>query len=155
MIGYEREIADSMERRSIIGLLGCVALFFGVFAPILKAPIIGSVNYFNNGKGDGVIIMFLAGISLILIFARIFKGLWITGLAAMAFMVGAFIKFQRRLGEMKSSLNAELGDNPFKGIADLAANSVQMQWGWALLIVGAALLIAAAASKDQSRNTTS
>jgi len=33
----------------------------------------------------------------------------------------------------------------------MAMQSVQLQWGWALLIVGAALVIASAAVKEESK----
>ncbi len=139
-----------MDKRKLVGMIGCAALLLGVFAPIVKAPIIGSMNYFNNGKGDGVIIIALAVVSFIFLLTQFYKGLWITGLGALAFTLGALIKLQRKLGEMKSDLRVELEDNPFKDLADLAADSVQMQWGWALLIIGAAMIVAAASMKGPS-----
>ena len=51
---------------------------------------------------------------------------------------------------MKSQMESELAGNPFRGLADMAMQSVQLQWGWALLIVGAGLVIAGAAMKDES-----
>ena len=47
------------DRRQIIGLLGCVLLFVGVFMPIVSVPVAGSMNYFKNGHGDGVLILIL------------------------------------------------------------------------------------------------
>jgi len=48
-------------------------------------------------------------------------------------------------------MESELAGNPFRGLADMAMQSVQLQWGWALLIVGAALVIASAAIKDEAQ----
>ncbi len=49
---------------------------------------------------------------------------------------------------MKTHTDTELKDNPFRGVAEFAVESVQLQWGWAVLVIGIALLIAAAAMKD-------
>jgi len=48
-------------------------------------------------------------------------------------------------------MKSQLADNPFRGLADMVMQSVQLQWGWALLIVGAAMLIASAALKEEPK----
>ena len=136
-----------MELKQILGVAGSLLLFVGVFVPIISMPIIGSLNYFQNGKGDGVIILVLALISLVLTLTRKYKALLITGLLSLAVMLFTFISFKMRINDMKNSL----GDNPFaKGIADLALQTVQIQWGWAVLVIGACLIIAAAVVKNPS-----
>lgn len=51
-------------------------------------------------------------------------------------------------------MESELAGNPFSGIADMAMQSVQLQWGWALLVIGAALVIASAAVKENQLEQT-
>ncbi len=68
--------------KQLLGLIGSVVLFVGVFAPIVSIPIMGNMNYFQNGKGDGTIVLVLAVISLILVLLKKFKGLWLTGLVS-------------------------------------------------------------------------
>jgi hypothetical protein len=46
----------------------------------------------------------------------------------------------------------DLKDNPFRGLADVAVQSIQLQWGWAVLVIGIVLLVAAAAMKDTSKD---
>ena len=41
-----------------------------------------------------------------------------------------------------------LAGTPLRGLADKAVQSIQIRWGWALLVVGALLLIASAALKE-------
>ena len=53
------------------------------------------------------------------------------------------------MGQMKAQVETDLKDNPFRGLADLAIQSVQLEWGWAVLVIGVALLIATAAMKDR------
>ncbi len=150
-----RESSEPFERgnkkgtKQLLGLIGSAVLFVGVFTPIVSIPIMGNMNYFQNGKGDGVIVLVLAVISLILILLKKFKGLWFTGMGSMAIMIFTFINFQMAFVDTKTQMETELAGNPFRGIADMAMQSVQIQWGWALLIIGAVLVIASAAIKEK------
>lgn len=139
-----------METRKVIGLAGSAILFMGVFAPILSVPILGNINYFRNGEGDGAIILILAIISLVLVLGEKYRGLWLTGIIALVVMLSTFIHFQSAMSQTKADIDSKLTDNPFRGLADIAVHSVQLQWGWALLIVGAILLIISAAMKDDA-----
>jgi len=140
-----------MNTKQLLGLIGSIVLFVGVFAPIVSVPIMGNMNYFQNGKGDGTIILILSVVSLVLVLAKKYKGLWLTGLGSMAVMAFTFINFQMKMSEAKAQMETKLAGNPFRGLADIAMQSVQLQWGWALLIVGAALVIASAAIKEDSQ----
>ena len=137
-----------MKTRQLLGLIGSIVLFVGVFAPIVSLPIVGTLNFFRNGQGDGVIILILAAISVVLVLTQKYKGLWITGVGSIAVCLFTFIEFQSRMSQIKTDMESELSGNPFRGIADIAINSVQLEWGWALLIGGSVLVIAAAATKD-------
>ena len=135
-------------RKQILGLAGSIVLFVGVFTPIVSLPIVGSVNYFQNGHGDGVIVLILAAISLVLVLLKRFRWLWLTGLLSLGMMVFTFINFRMKMAQMTTEMETKLANNSFKGIASTSMQSVQIQWGWALLIVGAGLLIAAAAVRE-------
>ena len=142
-----------MSTKQGLGLMGSIILFVGVFTPIVSVPIMGNVNYFRNGKGDGTIVLLLAVISFILVLTKNYKGLWLTGIASLVAMLFTFINFQSRISQAKADMEWELEGNPFRGLADMAMQSVQLEWGWALLIVGAALVIASAAMKDESEQS--
>ncbi|MGB8989707.1 MAG: hypothetical protein WCC37_24130, partial [Candidatus Sulfotelmatobacter sp.] len=45
----------SSRTKQILAILGALLLFVGVFLPIVSMPIVGSLNYFHNGQGDGTI----------------------------------------------------------------------------------------------------
>jgi len=140
-----------MNTKQLLGLAGSIILFVGVFAPIVSVPIMGNMNYFQNGKGDGTIVLVLAVISFVLVLAEKHEGLWFTGLGSLAMMLFTFINFQSKMSQAKAEMESQLADNPFRGLADMAMQSVQLQWGWALLIVGAAMLIASAALKEEAK----
>ena len=139
-----------MNTKQMLGLVGSVVLFIGVFAPIVSVPIVGNINYFQNGQGDGMIILVLAAISLILVLMERYKALWFTGSASLALMLLTLVNFQTKMSQFKADMELELADNPFRGLADMAISSVQLQWGWALLVVGAALVIISAALKNKT-----
>jgi hypothetical protein len=138
-----------MEQKLIFGIIGSILLFVGVFTPIVSIPIVGSINYFNNGKGDGVIILVLSLVSFILVLSRVYKGLLFTGLGSLAVLIFTFINFYNKMNEVTAQMETELADNPFKGLADTAINSVQLQWGWAILVVGSILIITSSAIKSK------
>ncbi|MHC0067539.1 type IV pilin-like G/H family protein [Nostoc sp. UIC 10890] len=136
-----------------LGILGAIILFIGVFTPIVSVPIAGSFNYFYNGKGDGVILIGIAIISLIIALKEKFKLLWWTGIASLGVLLLGLINFQMRISQLKSQMEDELAGNMFKGIADVAAQSIQLQWGWVILIIGTGLILAAAAIPERENLT--
>jgi len=138
-----------MNPRQLLGIAGSAILFVGVFAPIVSVPFAGGLNYFQNGRGDGTIILLLAVASLVLTLLKKYKGLWLTGLGSAAVLLFTFVMFQVRVSEMQSEMNRQLVGNPFAGLAKSMAGAVQLQWGWALLVVGAVLLICCAAMRDK------
>lgn len=138
-----------MNSKQLIGLMGSIVLFIGVFAPIVSIPIMGNLNYFQNGKGYGTIILVLAAISLVLVLAKKYKGLWFTGIGSLGVMIYTLVNFYLEMSQLKAYTESELADNPFSGLADMAIGSIQLQWGWALLVVGAVLVIISAAIKGE------
>lgn len=133
-----------MERKFILGLAGVATLTIGVFAPIVRLPVVGSLNYFRNGKGDGVVILVLALASLVITLWKNYKWLLLTGMFSVAVIVFTLINLQQRIADVKAKMESDLSNNPFRGIADIAIQSVQLEWGWVMMLIGAGLLILSA-----------
>jgi len=133
---YNRRLAHGdtsiNQKLQLVGTIGSAILLVGVFAPLVSAPIAGSINYIQNGKGDGTIILLLAVLSFILTLQKKYIGLWVTGIGSLAVTLFTFINLQIRMSEINHKLEGKM----FAGLAN-----VQFQWGWALLILGAVLLI--------------
>lgn len=144
----ERELSEGVGRKFLLGLMGSISLCIGVFAPLVSMPIVGTQNYFANGEGDGTIVLGLAVISFVLIFLKRYRALWLTGLGTLAMITFTFVRFQIVIGDMKSNMRSDLQGNPFAGMAEAMLGTVQIQWGWAALLVGSALLIASASVED-------
>jgi hypothetical protein len=129
------------DHRKIVGLIGSTVLLIGSICPIVSLPVVGSVNYLHNGRGDGLLIIAIAIASAYFALTSRYVQLRRTGLAALAVISTTLWMFQIKIGEIKASLERDLADNPFRGLADLAFSSVRLEWGWVLLIGGSMTLI--------------
>lgn len=75
-----------MKDSKTLALIGAALLFVGAFMPIISVPIMGSMNYFQNGKGDGVVIVLLAVATAIFAGGGYVKHVLWTGLAALGML---------------------------------------------------------------------
>lgn len=131
------EVTFKMDTPIILGLIGSFLLIIGVFTPLLSAPIIGDINYFQNGKGDGIYIVGLAVLSIACLLFRAFNGLWFTSVLSIALMGYTFMNLQSTITQLQKNAS---------GLGVAMAQSVQMSWGWGILIIGAILVFAAPVS---------
>ena len=132
----------------MFALSGSAALFLGVFAPLVSLPLIGNMNYFQNGEGDGVIILVLAMVSAGFAFWRKFRFIWYTAFGSAAVLIFTFVNFKMKMDAIAADMRNSLAGNPFSGIGEMALASIQLQWGWALLVLGIASLFIAAQLED-------
>ena len=129
--------------RQTLGVIGSLALFVGVFTPIISLPMVGAQNLFQNGRGDGMILLPIAALSLLVTVTKRFRWLILFGLASLGLLAVEYLFIQSRISEMRVSMERELADNPFRGFGDAMLQAVQLQWGWAVLVAGAAALTVA------------
>ena len=138
----------SREPKKLLGLIGSSLLFLGVLTPIINYPVIGSMNAFQHTQWNGPIILILAVISLFLSLTGRYNRLWVTGFLSLGVVAVTFMTIQFKLVALQEKMAMRLAGNPLRGLADKAVQSVQIRWGWALLVVGVLLLIASAALKE-------
>lgn len=143
--------SSQTETPMILAALGSAMLFIGAFLPVFKGPIIGELNYFNNGKGDGVIIVILAVVSLIFAIVKLYQALFLTGFGAFCVIAFSFINLQNKISDVQRQMSENLEGNPFRGAGEAMAQSFQMQYGWAILAVGALLIFGGALSSLQQQ----
>ncbi|RUR12431.1 hypothetical protein [Legionella septentrionalis] len=132
-----------------VGCLGVILLLIGIFSPIAAAPMIGDLNLFRNGKGDGIFILFLSSFWLVK-FMRAGR----MGLTILSMLIGGLIIYDlvftyNLIQNIKSDLANQLADNPFAGIANTMIGSIEMKWGWILLLLGASLMLLSSIVKDK------
>ncbi len=123
-----------MGRKRLLSLLGSAILCFGTFTPALSVPVLGNISYFACGKGDGTLIIALSLFSVLFALKNRYQALWYTGLASAVVVSFTYADLHKRMA----------------GIDPVMAQSYQLSWGWAVLIVGMGTLLAAAALKEKS-----
>ncbi len=138
-----------MQTRQTIALIAGVLLILGPFCPIVSFPIVGDITYFNNGKGDGTIVVVMGLATMGLAMMRRYLLLWLTGIASIGMAAFTFVQLRQRIGELNDKVSDNLKGNPFRGLADVAVQSVQIKWGLAVVVVGAVLAVAAAGMRDE------
>lgn len=141
-----------MSKRQVVGLIGSAMLFMGVFAPIVHLPIVGNLNYFMNGRGDGVIVILLAVISCIFVLLKKYKIVWLSGMVTLGVLFWTYINLQGRITSATEEMKSQLAGNPFAGLGELAMQSVQLQWGWVILALGGVLVIISAVLKEEDKS---
>jgi hypothetical protein len=128
------------DRRQLFGYVGAALLISGTFLPLVSLPIVGSINYFLNGKGDGVFVIGYGVLAIIFTAIKRYKLLWIPALLAVAQLTYALINFNQKLAEASSML-----ENNIFGAG--LASTIHLDWAWIVLFAGAGVLVAAAARK--------
>jgi hypothetical protein len=116
-------------------LLAAVVMAVGAFCPIVHLPIIGSINYVMGGRGDGIYVVGCAAAIIGLVIAGYRRTAGIVAAGALLIMTKAIIGMSPLISKAHVDLGRDAG--PFKGLGNLLANSVGLEWGWLLLIGGA------------------
>jgi len=151
-ISHSPPPAEKFSVRHVIGTIGAIILFVGVFTPIVNVPIMGPMNYFQNGKGDGAVVLVLAVLSLLAIVTRKDAILFFTSIGCLGALTFTFVNFKVSMDRLLGQAGGT--DDVFSGLAHLAVQSVQLQWGWAVLIVGACLTLAPLFVKSVPEDTS-
>jgi len=142
-----------MGKRQPFGIAGSILLFFGVFAPIVRVPTIGNINYFRFEKGYATIICILAAISLFLTIKNKRKWLYFTGIASFSIVAITFMHFYMKSLDTTINIERKLSWNPFHGFTDISMDNIRFQWGLAILITGSVFIILSAMMKAMKNNT--
>lgn len=128
----------SMPLKIKVALLGCALAAIGVFLPMLHAPIVGDVNYFLNGHGDGRYILLAAVIAGIFAYRDITWPSAIAGVLTLALLAWYYSHVQGMLAAAeKSAQNAGI----FSGLGEMLVQSIQIEYGFFVILVGGALML--------------
>lgn len=140
----------------VLGLGGAAALLLGFFCPILRLPIIGSMSYLSfigllvreGAVSEMTISAFLVlvavGIAVIVAILKQPPMFWIPGVSGCLAALLTLGKYFWMQGEMASKMKQDLEGNPFAGLAQAMVQSVSLDFGIGIIVIGAALVIAGA-----------
>jgi len=114
--------------------------------PIMSIPMLQiTVSYFEGGKGDGVYVLIFVLISIIFTLLKNYKYIWISIVGIIGTMSYSYFNINSRKLELENLVNSKLENNPigeiFQSFAELAINSVKIEWGWIIIIFGVLIYV--------------
>jgi hypothetical protein len=116
-------------------------LALGVFLPYVHIPLAGPVNLFFNGRGVGVFLLVAGVLGFLAILRRSQVLAGFLGISSLGTLVVHFFVVRHRLQEAAERAERDLSDSPFAALATGAIDAVQVQSGFGVMLVGAALLV--------------
>ena len=136
-----------MSTKQKVGLAGAFVLLAGVFLPYVSGSQAGTVSYWSHGGGGGTAVLGFALLSGFLVFVHKSIALWYTGLATAVLLTYSFVEYQFARDESLNKARASASDVTLGDLGELAAEVpvlVELQWGFAVMAVGAVLVLASA-----------
>ncbi|OFX74455.1 MAG: hypothetical protein A2X12_08810 [Bacteroidetes bacterium GWE2_29_8] len=135
-----------MSIKQLISFIGSLVIIIGVFMPIMSIPMLQiTVSYFEGGKGDGVYVLIFVLISIIFTLLKNYKYIWISIVGIIGTMSYSYFNINSRKLELENLVNSKLENNPigeiFQSFAELAINSVKIEWGWIIIIFGVLIYV--------------
>ena len=135
-----------MSIKQLISFIGSLVIIIGVFMPIMSIPMLQiTVSYFEGGKGDGVYVLIFVLISIIFTLLKNYKYIWISIVGIIGTMSYSYFNISSRKLELENLVNSKLENNPigeiFQSFAELAINSVKIEWGWIIIIFGVLIYV--------------
>ena len=134
----------------MVGLIGAFMMILGAFAPIISVPLAGGQNYFQNGQGDGVLMMLLGIISLVLIVARYYGYLIITGILGLLVLGYLYVSFRGTIREAQEKISAYEAYDPIgTSLGEVFVENIHIDWGFAVLLAASVMIIVASFLKEE------
>jgi hypothetical protein len=148
-----------MKKNQKTGIIGIILICIGLIVPLYTIPIIGTMSAFNllTSAEIGSVPNILISVTILLtIFSAILilnintiKYVWLTGISKLIIILGSLYYWISKINEIKDDYNRQMQGNPFKSLGDIFINSIKIEWGWAILIMGTLLIIASSFIKDK------
>lgn len=132
-----------------IALAGAALLLLGAFAPVVSLPIVGNVTLLQDGRSAGWIWIGIAIAAAYFATKDDDNAVGLIGKGGLILAVAWLFYTLIKLSDVRAEASKSLEGNPFKGFADAAMGTIQLQWGWAALFVGASMLIYAGSFSEK------
>ena len=139
-----------LDLPEMLALGGSLLIFLGAFTPVVSEPLVGGINFLKAGWPAYLTLLFAVA-SMVVVFARIKKMLWVTGGLLTLDLVGCLIGFFVQINSMSSDVGTKMGnsgnhqlDELGKSLGNAFVESIQLQWGCFILGLGAFLILVAA-----------
>jgi hypothetical protein len=128
----------------ILSMTGSLLLVIAPFAPFVSAPILGRITLFQQGKGDGVVLLVIALVALGLSLFRRYWFLWVSGALGLFEICNLFYFFYNRLPDAIENYKQQVGNSVFGSIGELTLSNVDPDWGAVVILIGTLLSLGVA-----------
>jgi hypothetical protein len=128
--------------RLTASIVGAGLVVVGIFMPFLGMPIFRDENYFEISAAGAIILLALAGLSLLAAAFRKFGWLYLTGAGSLGLLLYSIQKVSERKATVLSDLSQSLKGSPLHGLGVGFVKAVDYRYGWAVMLLGAIILIA-------------
>lgn len=129
-----------LEKKVLYSLIASIVMALGTLAPIVRLPVVGTINYLKDGRADGVVVLVVAIVAAYFSLLKKYSLVGHMGRISLTICLASLWHFQFALSKARESMD-ELGDNMFRGLGDAIIGSIGIEWGWVPLIGGAVSLI--------------
>jgi len=130
-----------MWLRRIFTLAGSSLIIAGTFVPFLGVRLLHDRTYWQLSSTGAIILVSLAVLSLVAAGFRKFGWLYLTGLGSLGLLFYSIQKVGEQKASVLSDISQSLEGSPLKGLGVGFVNSVDYRYGWALMLLGAIILI--------------
>jgi hypothetical protein len=117
-------------------VVGSLLLAIAPFAPFISAPVLGRITLFQQGKGDGVVLIVVSVVAMGLSLFGRYEFLWVSGALGLFEIGNLFYFFYQRLPEIIENYNCETKDNQFGFIGNITLAMFDADWGVMVLLLG-------------------
>ena len=143
-----------MRVKQFVSFIGSLILIIGIFMPLLSIPMLGiSMSYFDVNKNESILILLFVLISIIVTILNRYKYLWISIFGILLTLSYTFWNIHNKKADFESLIGGNMDDNPMggflQGFMELAINSVKIEWGWIIIILGVIAYIFASVLRDK------
>jgi hypothetical protein len=128
--------------RQIITVIAGLMMTIGAFVPIIGVPIFKDDSYFDLSPSGAMIIISLAGLSVLVALTKRFWGLYITGILALALVIYTFFSIQERKSTIQADIRDHVANNPLKSLSAKIVGATSLRYGFNLMFLGSGILVA-------------
>ncbi|HEY0117024.1 MAG TPA: hypothetical protein VGB54_15030, partial [Allosphingosinicella sp.] len=127
----------------IVALIGAALLGVGAFLPVVQIPKRGTVTFMQIEYAGIILLALVALIVALAAIGRLRHAVW-PGIASLVLTGYAYWRVQGEMAAMRARAGS-LQDDPLGAAQGMIAAGSRLEYGWAVLVFGAILVIAGAA----------
>jgi hypothetical protein len=129
-----------------LAVAGSLLLVIAPFAPFISAPIFGRITLFQQGKGDGILLLVIALVALGLSLIGRYGVLWVSSALGLFEIGNLFYFFYHRLPNLIDQYKQQTNDNIFGSLGEITLSNVDPDWGAMVLLLGTLTTLGVAVS---------